>query len=411
MKKISILSLSLISFIYLLLSTLFNFIVYQLIIKNHFPQRYFLIVIYFLGELFSFISFFMHKSKPNFLDVRVGPIINNEERITSISENKLSFTENTTYNYSTSVNLSETEISTTTEPFVGMKCISFLLPGLFDFLSKFLIFNGLFLLDSELILRSIIEIILALLIGKIVLKYSFDKLSIIGSFIIFLGLLISFIYYQIKKTIPGLYYSNSSTIGVVFCIFGEIFGMIQYLFQSKYFKTGEKYFFREVAWEGFFGFIISIILFLLSLVYTCPKSDENSNNKYSHRNVICSYSENPFSDLIEEINNNIIWNILFLLVSMFFSIFGVILIRYNSIIYRSAIDVCKIPFLSFIQIIIYYKGKSVVDFFICITFLFVVILGVIITTIIKIYKETDDPKIEINTQGNNLNEINVQNNL
>ncbi len=341
------------------------------------------------------------------MDIRVGPLINTEERFTSISENKLSYTDNTTYNYSASVNLSETDGSVSTEPFVGMKFISFILPSFFDFLSKFFLFNGLFLLDSEFILRSVIEIILAHLFGKIVMKNSWDKYSFTGSAVIVLGLLVGFIYYQVSKSVPGIFFQNGSSWGVVFCIFGEVLQIIQYLFQSKYFKTGERYFYREVAWEGFFGFIMSFFVLFLTMIYNCPNRGGDIGK---NRNLICTEYDLPFRDIVLDIEDNLIWNLIFFITCIFFSSMGVFLIKYNGMIHRAVIDVTRVPFFVFFQLIRNYKGKNVFDFVLAVIFLILICFGSVLATIIKNYKEDEENKTDIN-QGNNLNDINAQNNL
>ena len=55
------------------------------------------------------------------------------------------------------MNISSTYISTM-QPFIGMKWPNFIFPAIFDFLSKFFIFNGLKNLESDIIFRAIHEI-------------------------------------------------------------------------------------------------------------------------------------------------------------------------------------------------------------------------------------------------------------
>ena len=147
-------TLIIITVIYLILSILFNYSIFQLLIVNESNDQYFLIFIYFLSEVFAFLFFFLPKSKDKIISYTLGPIIISDESMnitnTSISDNNI-----TTNNITTSFNATDSQISTM-QPFVGMKWISFLLPSIFDFLSKFCIFNGLKMIGNEIILRSIV---------------------------------------------------------------------------------------------------------------------------------------------------------------------------------------------------------------------------------------------------------------
>ena len=51
------------------------------------------------------------------------------------------------------------------------------------------------------------------------------------------------------------------------------------IFPSKIFKIGEKYCYREIAWEGLIGLIFSFLFFELSLLIPCSNENENNNDE------------------------------------------------------------------------------------------------------------------------------------
>ena len=81
---------------------------------NKYNDQYFLIFIYFLSEIFSFLFLIIAKKKEKKLTVVFGPILGVEE---SINFSSLSETYN---NITTSVNISDTIVSSM-QPFIGMK--------------------------------------------------------------------------------------------------------------------------------------------------------------------------------------------------------------------------------------------------------------------------------------------------
>ena len=382
-------TLIIITVIYLILSILFNYSIFQLLIVNKSNDQYFLIFIYFLSEVFAFLFFFLPKSKDKIISYTLGPIIVSDESM-NISNTTLSDNNITTNNITTSFNATDSHISTM-QPFVGMKWISFLIPSIFDFLSKFCIFNGLKMIGNEIILRSIVELVIVLALSKIILKSQYKKFSILGVLIILFGLIISDFYYHLSKSVK-LYFDNNSNgiLGMLLCILGEIFGGIQLFFQVKYFKIGEKYSYREIAWEGLFGLILSFLFFELSLLIPCSNDNSNEeNNTEIHKVFFYCYRDSlpPFQFLLYNIKDNIVWNIIFFLFSMFYNLFGVILIKYISEVYKAAIDVSRISIILFLIMFIHTDNVSVISIILSIVFLAIIFVGIFLS--IKLRQQKD----------------------
>lgn len=382
-------TLIIITVIYLILSILFNYSIFQLLIINKSNNQYFLIFIYFLSEVFAFLFYFLPKSKDKIISYTLGPIIISDESMnisnTSISDNNI-----TTNNITTSFNATDSQMSTM-QPFVGMKWISFLVPSIFDFLSKFCIFNGLKMIGNEIILRSIVELVIVLSLSKIVLKSQYKKFSILGVLIILFGLIISAFYYHLSKSIK-LYFDNDSygLLGMFLCVLGEIFGGIQLFFQVKYFKIGEKYSYREIAWEGLFGLIFSFLFFELSLIIPCSNENNNDeNNTEIHKIFLYCYRDSlpPFKFLLSNIKNNIAWNIIFFLFSMFYNLFGVILIKYIGEVYKAAINVSRISIILLLIMFIHTDKISSLSIVFSIVFLLLIFLGIFLS--IKLRQQKD----------------------
>jgi len=382
-------TLIIITVIYLILSILFNYSIFQLLIINKSNDQYFLIFIYFLSEVFAFLFYFLPKSKDKIISYTLGPIIISDESMnisnTSISDNNI-----TTNNITTSFNATDSQMSTM-QPFVGMKWISFLVPSIFDFLSKFCIFNGLKMIGNEIILRSIVELVIVLSLSKIVLKSQYKKFSILGVLIILFGLIISAFYYHLSKSIK-LYFDNDSygLLGMFLCVLGEIFGGIQLFFQVKYFKIGEKYSYREIAWEGLFGLIFSFLFFELSLIIPCSNENNNDeNNTEIHKIFLYCYRDSlpPFKFLLSNIKNNIAWNIIFFLFSMFYNLFGVILIKYIGEVYKAAINVSRISIILLLIMFIHTDKISSLSIVFSIVFLLLIFLGIFLS--IKLRQQKD----------------------
>ena len=195
-------TLILITVVYFSLSLLFNYSLYPLLITNEYSDQYFLIFIYFLSEIFSFFFLIFSKKNEKKLVSTFGPVLGVEE---SVNFSTLSETYN---NMTTSINISDTIISAM-QPFIGMKWPSFFFPALFDFLSKFFIFNGLKILENDIILRAIVELLLVFSFSKILLQSTYNRFSLVGSIIIFLGLIFVCFYCQISKNIK-LYFEYNN---------------------------------------------------------------------------------------------------------------------------------------------------------------------------------------------------------
>lgn len=155
----------------------------------------------------------------------LGPIIFIEE---PMSYSTLSESNN---NLTTSMNISATYISTM-QPFIGMKWPSFIFPAIFDFLSKFFIFHGLKILESDIIFRAIIELIIVFIFSKLMLQSKYNNFSIVGVIINFCSLVFVCFYFQIAKDLKLYFkYDNLGFIGMLLCVVGEFFQV--YIFFSK----------------------------------------------------------------------------------------------------------------------------------------------------------------------------------
>ena len=165
-------TLIIITLIYFSISLLYNYSLYPLIITNENSNQYFLIFLYFLSELVSFAFRKYAKKNEEKIVSTLGPIIFIEE---PMSYSTLSESNN---NLTTSMNISATYISTM-QPFIGMKWPSFIFPAIFDFLSKFFIFHGLKILESDIIFRAIIELIIVFIFSKLMLQSKYNNFSIV----------------------------------------------------------------------------------------------------------------------------------------------------------------------------------------------------------------------------------------
>ena len=348
-------TLILMTILYLTLSVIFNYGLFRLLTIDEFKNQYFLIFIYFLSEIISFIFFLFPKSKDKIISNALGPIIINEgsfdiSLISAIDNNlsnnittSLNNTDNNLINNATtSLNATETRMSSLQQqPFVGMKIISFVIPSTFDFFSKFCIFNGIKIIGNEIVFRSLIQLLMVLCLSFFLLKSKYINFSIKGVYVILGGLFFSFLYSHFTKKIK-LYFEFDShgILGAILCFVGEVFASFQILFQKKYLNIGEKHCHREIAWEGLFGFIISFIFFELSLFIHCPDED---NDKIKNTFFYCyDSSKTPFNFLLINFKNNLAWNILFFLVSISYNLIGVIITKYIGEVYRVAVDVGRI---------------------------------------------------------------------
>ena len=263
---------------------------------------------------------------------------------------------NSTLNYSDSI--------VSVRPFVGMKSISFIIPSLLDFLSKIFIFNGIKYLEKDNIFRCILELIIGIIGGKSMYKSTTKFYTLLGPLIILLTLLISFFYFQISENISNLFFKKQEVIGVIFCIVGEILECSQFLLQALFFKTGEPLFYRTITFEGVYGIIISSIILLITIIYSCPFDSLNTSYNFCNGDSL----ENGFDEFFSDIKNNHICFTFYCLSCIFISFIGVFITKYVSVIYRIGIDSCKIFFFIFIQMIIGRNELTLID----------IILGIIL---------------------------------
>jgi len=377
-------TLILITVVYFSLSLLFNYSLYPLLITNEYSDQYFLIFIYFLSEIFSFFFLIFSKKNEKKLVSTFGPVLGVEE---SVNFSTLSETYN---NMTTSINISDTIISAM-QPFIGMKWPSFFFPALFDFLSKFFIFNGLKILENDIILRAIVELLLVFSFSKILLQSTYNRFSLVGSIIIFLGLIFICFYCQISKNIKLYFeYNNYSTIGMLLCIVGEIFASIQIFFQVKYIRIGEKHSCREIAWEGVFGLIISYFFFQFSLWFPMYASNYSENEKLSKKFWYClkdeRYSAIPY--LFTNIKNNIIWYFIFFLVCILYNLTGTIISKYIGEVYRSSINVGRFALIIFLVLFIHNGDNiGVLNCIISVIFSLSIFIGLFLAIILRKQKD------------------------
>ena len=242
-------------------------------------------------------------------------------------------------------NDNQTIMNQTAKPFIGIKKISFIIPALFDTLSKILLINGMIIIQFHFsLLQPVIGLLFSVL-GSFFFKKSNTKIinlfwqTAIGALITLGGLSFTIVIYYIQPK------RTFDVRGFIMIIAGEILKIGQYLFQNSYCssETGTKAYI-EVCFEGIFGTLLSgIIITSLSFI-GCP----------SKFNEICN------GDTIESFNsiltfvqgNNILPYLIILLVTSFlYNILGVLTIQKTNIINRQTIEACfLIPLLSILLI-------------------------------------------------------------
>ena len=377
-------ALILITFIFFSISVLFNYSLYPLLILNDNSNQYFLIFIYFLSELISFLFLLLSKKNDKKLSTTLGTVAWVEESIynSSISE--------TYNNNSTTMNLSQTKISTN-QPFIGMKWISFILPSIFDLFSKFCIFNGLKILGNDIIIRDIVELLIIFFFSKILLQSIYTRFSIIGVIIIFCSLIFVCFYCQISKDIKLYFnYNYLGIIGMLLCLAGEIFICIQTYFQLKYIKIGEKYCSREIAWEGIFGLIISYIVFQFSLIFPSYEADYSDEQILKKKFWYCikdnTYS--PFKNLFNNLREKIAWYLVYFLTCVFNNMIGLIISKYIGEVYKSAVCISRLSIIMLIVLIVHNDNNiRVFNCIVCGFFIASIIIGIILSIYLR--KEKD----------------------
>ena len=184
-----ILPLIIITTIYLIVLCLYNYSLYKLLTNKNFGHQYYLILIYFICECFSIIYYFIPR-KGEIIIGDINPYILTTEltaslSISDISNNNIS----NIYNYSNSnisntrnnsdnscvsdnnlSNLNSEDSNISKIPFVGIKCVSFILSSFLDFLSKLFIYHGIKYMNQDSILRCVFEILIISCGSKIILK-------------------------------------------------------------------------------------------------------------------------------------------------------------------------------------------------------------------------------------------------
>lgn len=376
--------LILITSLYFCLSLLFNYSLYPLLITNEYSNQYFLIFVYFLSELFSFLFLIYTKKHEKKIITTFGSALRVDE---SINFSNLSETYN---NLTTSINISDTAVSSM-QPFIGMKWPSFIFPAILDFLYKFFLFNGLKIIGNDIILRAIIELMIVFFFSKIMLQSKYNRFNIIGVIIIFLGLIVICFYCQISKNIKLYFqYNNNSAIGMLLCLIGEIFGAIQIFLQIKYIRIGERHSCREISWEGVFGLIISFIFFIISISFPSYETNYKESQVLEKKFWYClkdsTYSS--ISNLFNIIKDNIVWYIVYFLVCCFYNLIGIIISKYIGELYRTAINVGRLSILIFLILFIHNDDNiGALNCVFCIIFFICVLVGILLSIILRKQKD------------------------
>lgn len=381
MKKIKSIPLILLAFAYLFISCIFNYSLYSMS-KEHYIHQYYMIVIYFFGEINSFLLFLLPLKKEYFLDYKLGPIIfsptnSNNNISSSISESEgddaliegdFENNNSSEIEYERSFNLEQ--------PFIGLKSISYLIPGLLDFCSKLLIINGIHILTTDTIFRPVFCLIFTMSLSKIILKINIDTSTKIGYFLIIISLVLTGIFYQYIGSVKDLFLESNVIFGISLFLLGELLSSFQYILQAKYFMIGDIYFFKVVAFEGLFGFILSIILLLFAINYDCPFQSKSQYNYF-----FCN-GKNLESDLFKAIidlkSKERIWAISYFFSPLLYSLFGALFIKYNGIISRVAIHCCGISFWIFSLAVLKNNNLNLISYIICFICIITIIGGMTI---------------------------------
>ena len=386
--------LIIITFLYLIIISIFNYSSYSLLISPSFGHQYYLILIYFLSESLAVICFLFPKKDEIFIDDRLGPLTTNlNATFVSTSElpqnNNLNLSSsinatgiNNSNNYNTNFNYTETIESV--RPFVGMKWISFTIPSLIDFISKICLFNGIKYMKKDLIFRCIIEILIGMIASKLIYNYSIKCYSLFGSFIIFLILLMSFIYFQVSEKIPSLFSNGEEFTGIILIIIGQILESSQFIIQTLFFQTGEPFFYRTLSYEGAYGSILSIFTLFITILFSCPYDSDGYFYSFCNGDSL----EKGIGDFLSDISKNYKWFIFYFFSCIFNSFIGVFITKYISLIYRMTIGSCKIFFYMFMEIFVYEYNIRTSDKILCIILILGVFCGLLLCIIIENYKNS-----------------------
>ena len=366
-----ILPLILISIIYLIVLILFNFSLYKLITDKNFGHQYYLILIYFLCQLFSIFFCFISKKRVVIIN-DINPYIVNTDINANLSISDLSYTNisnnnidnnstisNLRNNSDSSISLASDNISSNESidsnvskiPFVGIKCVSFIFSGFLDFLSKLFIYNGIKYMNQDSILRCLIEIIIASFGSLIILGIEKFYYAILGLSIIIIYLILCIIIRKGKVDITG----------ILLLLEGGLINSIQYLIQSRFFIKGEQFIYRIVSWEALYGSIFSFLTLIIASAISCPFEKRENISFIDNSNIFDYYSfcngnkiEDNLIIFLSEIKNNILWFIFYLISCIFYTFIGIFITRYINVVYRVSLDTFRMLFF-IILLIIYNK--------------------------------------------------------
>ena len=387
-----VLPLVIITSLYLIVISIFNYSSYSLLTSSSFGHQYYLILIYFLTESLAVICYLFPKKDEIFIDDRLGPLTTNLNATfqttseiaqnTNPNSNSISNVNEMNYsnNYNTTINYTETMDSN--KPFVGMKWVSFIIPSFIDFISKVCLFNSIKYMKKDLIFRCIVEIIIGMIASKLIYNYSIKCYALFGSFIMLLILFMGFIYFQLSESVPKLFSGKEELVGVIFNIIGEILSSSQFVIQALFFQTGEPFFYRSLSYEGAYGSILSILTLFITMLCSCPVNNNDNLDTFCNEDSL----EKGVGDFFSDIAKNYKWFLLYFFSCIFNSFIGVFITKYISLIYRMTIESCKIFFYMFMEIYISENNVRTNDKILCIILIFGVICGLVLCTIIENYK-------------------------
>jgi hypothetical protein len=349
---------------FLIILTIYNFCLYKLLTNEDFGHQYYLILIYFICEIFSF-AFHFFSNKKEIIIGDINPYIVTTEMNVSYSISDISNNNMSNINISNVRNNSDNSYITmssnnmtlntsigsqvSTIPFVGIKCISFVLTGFLDFLSKIFIYNAIKYMYHDSIFRSIAELSIITLGNFMIikLKKSVYYYSIVGLVIIIIYLLIFVITRSLKGNIAG----------TLLLVEGGILNSIQYIIQCKFFTKGEQYVYRIVSWEGLFGAIFSFLTLIITSLISCPfdqeknKSD-NNNNYFFYSFCNGNKLEGNLIVFFSDVKNNLGWFIFYFLSCILYSFLSVFIMKYINVIYRVSLDSFRMLFFIIIMLIV-----------------------------------------------------------
>ena len=175
---------------FLIILTIYNFCLYKLLTNEDFGHQYYLILIYFICEIFSF-AFHFFSNKKEIIIGDINPYIvttemNASYSILDISNNNMdniniSNVRNNSDNSYITMSSNNMTLNTSidsqvsTIPFVGIKSISFVLTGFLDFLSKIFIYNAIKYMYHDSILRNITELSIIIFGNLMIIKLKRTK--------------------------------------------------------------------------------------------------------------------------------------------------------------------------------------------------------------------------------------------